>query len=46
VAPYRGQEIISIQLVGLVPLTRHAEIVLEIGPYVPPHLSYAFPPGT
>ena len=29
-----------------VPLIRHAEIVLEIGPYVPPHLSYAFPTGT
>jgi hypothetical protein len=29
-----------------VPLTRHAEIVLEVGPYVPPHLSYTFPPGT
>jgi hypothetical protein len=29
-----------------VPLTRHAEIVLEIGPHVPPHSSYAFPPGT
>ena len=29
-----------------VPLTRHAEIVLEVGPYVPPHPSYAFPPGT
>lgn len=29
-----------------VPLTRHAEIVLEVGPYVPPHLSYAFSPGT
>lgn len=29
-----------------VPLTRHAEIVLEVGPYVPPHQSYAFPPGT
>ena len=29
-----------------VPLTQHAEIVLEVGPYVPPHLSYAFPPGT
>lgn len=28
-----------------VPLTRHAEIVLEVGPYVPPHSSYAFPPG-
>jgi hypothetical protein len=27
-----------------VPLTRHAEIVLEIGPHVPPHSSYAFPP--
>jgi len=29
-----------------VPLTRHAEIVLEVGPRVPPHASYAFPPGT
>jgi hypothetical protein len=27
-------------------LTRHAEIVLEVGPSVPPHSSYAFPPGT
>ena len=29
-----------------VPLTRHAEIVLEVGPHVPPHSSYAFPLGT
>jgi hypothetical protein len=29
-----------------VPLTRHAEIVLEVGPPVPPHPSYAFPAGT
>jgi hypothetical protein len=29
-----------------VPLTRHAEIVLEVGPHVPPHPSYVFPPGT
>jgi hypothetical protein len=29
-----------------VPLTRHAEIVLEVGPHVPPHPSYAFLPGT
>ena len=29
-----------------VPLTWHAEIVLEVGPRVPPHSSYAFPPGT
>jgi hypothetical protein len=29
-----------------VPLTRHAEIVLEVGPHVPPHSSYAFPRGT
>jgi hypothetical protein len=29
-----------------VPLTRHAEIVLEVGTHVPPHSSYAFPPGT
>jgi hypothetical protein len=28
-----------------VPLTRHAEIVLEVGPFVPPHVSYTFPPG-
>ena len=30
---------------GNVPLSRHAEIVLEVGPYVPPHPSYTFPPG-
>jgi hypothetical protein len=29
-----------------VPLSAHAEIVLEVGPAVPPHSSYAFPPGT
>jgi hypothetical protein len=29
-----------------VPLSRHAEIVLEVGPHVPPHSSYAFPPGS
>lgn len=28
-----------------VPLTAHAEIVLEVGPYVRPHPSYRFPPG-
>ena len=37
--PWRGAP-------GAVPLTAHAEIVLEVGPYVPPHSSYAFPPGT
>ena len=31
---------------GRVALTRHAEIVLEVGPYVPPHSAYRFPPGT
>jgi hypothetical protein len=31
---------------GAVPLRPHAEIVLEAGPYVPPHRSYTFPPGT
>jgi hypothetical protein len=31
---------------GSVPLRRHAEIVLEVGPHVPPHASYRFPPGT
>jgi hypothetical protein len=30
---------------GTVPLKRHAEIVLEVGPYVPPHPAYRFPPG-
>ena len=30
---------------GRVLLTAHAEIVLEIGPHVPPHSSYAFAPG-
>jgi hypothetical protein len=29
-----------------VPLRRHWEIVLEVGPHVPPHSSYMFPPGT
>jgi hypothetical protein len=28
-----------------VPLTRHTEIVLEVGPHVPPHPAYHFPPG-
>lgn len=31
---------------GSVPLTPHAEIVLEVGPFVPPHASYTFPPRT
>jgi hypothetical protein len=30
--------------VGAIPLRRHAEIVLEVGPYVPPHRTFAFPP--
>jgi hypothetical protein len=30
---------------GNVRLRRHAEIVLEVGPYVPPHSAYTFPPG-
>ncbi len=29
-----------------VPLRRHSEIVLEVGPHVPPHTAYTFPPGT
>ncbi len=29
---------------GAVPLTPGAEIVLEVGPYVPPHRFYTFPP--
>ena len=28
-----------------VPLTRHAQIVLQVGPRVVPHASYRFPPG-
>jgi hypothetical protein len=31
---------------GDVPLLPHDEIVLEVGPHVPPHSSYGFPPGT
>jgi hypothetical protein len=31
---------------GTVPLARHAEIVLEVGPFVPPHRSFTFPQGT
>ena len=30
---------------GAVPLAAHAVVVLEVGPYVPPHVSYRFPPG-
>ncbi len=30
---------------GDVPLRRHAEIVLEVGPHVPPHRSFTFPSG-
>ena len=30
---------------GSAPLAAHAEIVLEVGPSVPPHASYTFPPG-
>jgi hypothetical protein len=26
-----------------VPLRRHAEVVVEVGPYVPPHAAYTFP---
>ena len=31
---------------GAIPLRRHAEIVLEVGPHVPPHRRFSFPPGT
>jgi hypothetical protein len=31
--------------VAAIPLSRHAVIVVEIGPFVPPHHQYAFPPG-
>ena len=35
--PWRGAP-------GSIPLTSHAEIVLEVGPHVPPHASYKFAP--
>ena len=28
-----------------IPLTRHAQIVLQVGPYIRPHSRYGFPPG-
>ena len=28
-----------------IPLRRHAEIVLEVGPFIPPHRSFLFRPG-
>ena len=28
-----------------VPLRAHSEIVVEVGPHVPPHTAYTFPPG-
>jgi hypothetical protein len=31
--------------VRLIPLSRHAQIVLEVGPFVPPHRVYRFPPA-
>jgi hypothetical protein len=31
--------------VSHIPLARHAEIVLEVGPRVPPHSAFAFSPG-
>lgn len=31
---------------GAIRLTPHAEIVLEVGPHVPPHSSFTFPGGT
>ena len=36
--PWRGP-------LAAIPLTRHAQIVLELGPYVAPHRSYLFRPG-
>jgi len=30
---------------GRIPLAPHAEIVLEVGAFLPPHPRYAFPPG-
>lgn len=36
--PWRGDP-------AAIPLRRHAQIVLEVGPHVPPHARYRFPPG-
>ena len=36
--PWRGD-------VSAIPLRRHAQIVVEIGGFVPPHASYRFPLG-
>jgi hypothetical protein len=36
--PWRGPP-------AAVPLRRHSEIVLEVGPHVPPHAAYTFSPG-
>jgi hypothetical protein len=30
---------------GTIRLTRHAQIVLEVGAHVPPHSTFLFPPG-
>jgi hypothetical protein len=32
--------------IASIPLIRHAEIVVESGPVVPPHRAYTYPPGT
>lgn len=51
-APARGRVAVFVdgrrrrQSPASVRLFRHAEIVVEVGPHVPPHTSYAFPPGT
>jgi hypothetical protein len=37
--PWRGR-------LCAIPLTRHAQIVLELGRFVPPHRSFRFPRGT
>jgi len=29
-----------------IPLREHAEIVLEVGGFIPPHHTYVFPPGS
>jgi hypothetical protein len=36
--PWRGP-------LGAIPLRRHAQVVLELNGFVPPHASYLFPPG-
>lgn len=43
---YLGGRALRVRDPRAVPLSSHAEIVLEVGPEVPPHAAYVFPPGS